>query len=87
MSIFIDKLLNENEPITNIGQLSKEEIRELEKLVRRGKIQKGKGGHFPKEKTVYAPLNFDIKTDRQKAYEEMLLLQQYEPNWKKLYKE
>lgn len=53
--------------VTNIGQLTDKEIRDLEKYVKKGTLIKGKGGPFPKLKTVYAIPGFNFKDDREKS--------------------
>jgi hypothetical protein len=40
-------------PVTNIGQLSKEEIRELNKAVKKGILWKGKNYEYPTPKTCW----------------------------------
>lgn len=54
------------ETVTDIGQLSKPETYQLSKYVKRGWLSKGKGGPFPKLKTVYACPGFDFEQDRQR---------------------
>ncbi len=61
------------ETITNIGQLSADEKRELERAVRKGWLSKGKGGAFPMPKTVYAHPGFDFAADRRFYYRQFLL--------------
>lgn len=58
------------ETIVDIGQLTKTEKRELNAAVKRGYLSKGKGGPFPKEKTVYAHPGFDFGVDREYHYQE-----------------
>jgi hypothetical protein len=55
------------ETVTDIGQLSKQETKDLEYFVRKGVLIKGKGGCFPKVKTVYAIKGYDIVGERKKA--------------------
>lgn len=50
--------------VTNIGQLSADEMRELKRAVRKGWLSMGKGGPFPILKTVYAHPGFDFAADR-----------------------
>lgn len=74
-------------PVTNIGQLSKVQIRELNKYVKKGLLDKGKGGPFPIEKTVYAIHGFDFKKDREDSVREMLEeVERLEPGTVKFYK-
>lgn len=61
--------------VTNIGQLSDKEVRELNRAVKAGLLQKGKGGPFPILKTVYAVPSFDIAADRQREINRMRLCQ------------
>jgi len=65
-------------PITDIGQLNKEEKRPLEKFVKMGVLIKGKGGPFPALKTVYAITGYNIAAARKRNIEEMLKIQNYE---------
>lgn len=60
------------ETVTDIGQLSKQELSDLNKYVAKGFLIKGKGGPFPKEKTVYAIKGFDIKKDRHDSVNKMI---------------
>lgn len=50
--------------VTDIGQLTKEEIHDLETYVRKGILEKGKGGPYPKLKNVYAAKGFDFENHR-----------------------
>jgi len=50
--------------IVDIGQLTDADKKHLNKLVKNGLIQKGKGGPFLMIKTVYAPLWYDIEGQR-----------------------
>lgn len=52
------------ETVTDIGQLSAQDIKDLNKYVKKGVLVKGKGGAFPIPKTVYAIKGFDIQQDR-----------------------
>lgn len=60
--------------VTNIGQLSESEVRELDGAFRRGHLAKGKGGAFPVAKTVWAHPGFDFEADRRASLDEMALL-------------
>lgn len=53
------------ETVVNIGQLSKSELNQLNKYVKRGWLSKGQGGPFPKLKTVYAVPTYDFAANRQ----------------------
>jgi hypothetical protein len=54
------------ETVTDIGQLSKTEIDQLNKYVKRGWLSKGRGGAFPILKTVYAFSGYDFAAWRQR---------------------
>jgi len=58
--------------LADIGQLTAEDRRELERYVRKGWLSKGRGGPFPLAKTVYARPGFDFAADRQRHIDEML---------------
>jgi hypothetical protein len=60
--------------VTDIGQLSKQQVRDLNKFVALGVLIKGKGGPYPKEKTVYALIGHDIKANRERMVKEILLI-------------
>lgn len=68
------------ETITSIGQLSKEEIRFLEKAVKRGWLEKAKGGEFPALKTVYARPGFDFRKQRADMIKEVMEIARIEEN-------
>jgi hypothetical protein len=51
--------------VTDIGQLTDEDRRVLNRYVKRGVLSKGKGGGFPLLKTVYACYGFDFAAQRQ----------------------
>ena len=51
--------------VTDIGQLSESEKRELNRAVKRGWLSKGKAGPFPRLKTVYACPAFDFAASRE----------------------
>jgi hypothetical protein len=53
------------ETVTDIGQLSRIELRELAYAVKYGVLAKGKGGPYPILKMVYAPSGFDFVVDRE----------------------
>lgn len=59
------------ETITDIGQLSRSQLNELEYAVKYGVLSKGKGGPFPILKTVYAFSGFDFAADRENLEAEM----------------
>jgi hypothetical protein len=58
--------------ITDIGQLSKEEKRLLNKYVRNGTLVKGKGGPFPIPKMVYAAPGYNFQEERNRLVREVL---------------
>lgn len=58
-------------PITNIGQLSTENVKILNLYVKKGILSKGKGGGYPTLKTVYAYPEFDFNLDRKIQLEKM----------------
>lgn len=62
------------ETVVSIGQLTQADKRTLDSYVRRGWLSKGKGGPFPRIKTVYAVPGFDFDADRQRHYEYMCAL-------------
>ena len=53
------------ETVTDIGQLSESEKRELNRAVKRGWLSKGKAGPFPRLKTVYACPAFNFTANRE----------------------
>ena len=57
--------------ITNLGQLSVGERRELNRAVADGILSKGKGGPYPILKTVYARPEFNFAAARFTAIEEL----------------
>lgn len=58
-------------PITDIGQLTVDQKKELNKYVKKGILDKGKGGPYPKLKTVYALHGFDFQKDREIQIKQM----------------
>jgi len=57
------------ETVTDIGQLSKSDLYQLNKYVRKGWLSRGKGGPFPILKTVYAHHGFDFAASREQYVE------------------
>lgn len=57
------------ETVTDIGQLSKAEIYQLNKYVKRGWLSRGKGGPYPILKTVYAHPGFNFAASRERYVE------------------
>lgn len=57
------------ETVTDIGQLSKSDLYQLNKYVKRGWLSRGKGGPFPMLKTVYAHPGFDFAASRERYVE------------------
>jgi hypothetical protein len=66
------------ETVTNIGQLSATEQRELNTAVRHGVLSRGKGGPFPILKTVYAHPGFDFEADRKHYIDEAMKYAEWE---------
>ena len=56
----VERALKEGH-VTDLGQLTDEEVKALKAAVKRGVLKKGKGGGFPVLKTVYAHPDFDIQ--------------------------
>jgi hypothetical protein len=63
MQTIVERALDQN--VTDIGQLTREEQRELSKAVKNGLLSKGKGGPYPLLKTVYGRRGFDFAAARQ----------------------
>ena len=61
------------ETVTDIGQLSKQEKRVLGKYTKRGWLIKGRGGPFPKLKTVYAFPGYAFADERKREIREMFI--------------
>lgn len=59
-------------PVADIGQLSAEELRTLNRYVKKGYLSKGKGGGFPAMKTIYARPGFDFAADREAQVAQLL---------------
>jgi hypothetical protein len=57
--------------ITDIGQLSKDDLHTLNAYVKKGWLSKGKGGAYPMPKTVYACPTFDFAASRKAHMEEL----------------
>lgn len=62
------------ETVTDIGQLSKSDLYQLNKYVRKGWLSRGKGGPFPILKTVYTCPGFDFAASRERYVEEVIRL-------------
>ena len=62
------------ETVCDIEQLSKSELYQLNKAVKRGWLSKGKGGPYPKLKTVYAYPTFDFIADREREVAEAMAI-------------
>ena len=60
--------------VTDIGQLTPVDKRELERAVKRGYLSKGRGGPFPAIKTVYAFPGYDFAEARRMIVAEMMEL-------------
>ena len=61
-----------NDPITDIGQLTEQQLRDLNKFVKTGVLIKGKGSIFPQAKTVYAKKGYDIRGERERGLKELI---------------
>lgn len=59
------------ETVTDIGQLTHDQRRELTYAVKYGVLERGKGGPFPILKTVYAVPGLDFAADREHDVAEM----------------
>jgi hypothetical protein len=57
--------------VTDIGQLSALDVRILNRAVKQGLLSKGKGGGFPRLKTVYAHPGYDFQTARARLIAEL----------------
>ena len=66
--------------VTDIGQLTTEEIKVLNRYVKLGYLSKGKGGHFPAIKTVWACPTFDFVKQRDEAIAWMMKLAELDKN-------
>ncbi len=62
------------ETVTDIGQLTPVDKRELERAVKQGYLSKGRGGGFPMEKTVYAFPGYDFAGERRLIVRQMMAL-------------
>lgn len=62
------------ETVTDIGQLSASEVKELNRAVKQGYLSKGKGGCFPRLKTVYAYPAYDFVGERNRYVNHMMAL-------------
>ena len=69
-------------PLRDIGQLTIQEKRHLQKYVKMNVLIKGKGGPYPKLKTVYALIGHDIERDRRESIAEMMRIVKYESSLK-----
>jgi len=58
--------------LADIGQLTSDDIKTLDKYVKLGYLSKGRGGCFPVIKTVWACPGFDFQRQRDAAVENML---------------
>jgi hypothetical protein len=54
--------------LTDIGQITPEQRKELARAVHKGILVKGRGGRYPIVKTVYAAPGFDFVADREDGY-------------------
>jgi len=58
--------------VTDIGQLTAEEVRTLNRHVKKGYLSKGKGGGFPAIKTVWAVPGYNFAQARADAIRSLL---------------
>ncbi len=56
-----------SETITDIGQLTNDELRALRNAVKSGVLDKGKAGGYPAIKTVYASKGYNFTAARKRA--------------------
>jgi hypothetical protein len=70
--------------VTNIGQLSRDEINQLERAIRHGILAKGKGGPYPALKTVYARFGFDFEQERREWVAYMMRLHELETSGRRI---
>jgi hypothetical protein len=66
------------ETVTDTGQLSKAEVYQLNKYVKRGWLSRGKGGPYPILKTVYACPGFDFAASRERYVEAAMAVYEVE---------
>lgn len=66
----VQRVLSEKS-VADIGQFSSDEKKALDRAVRDGILKKGKGGGYPKLKTVYSHPEFDIDGDRKRIVRDM----------------
>ena len=64
--------------VTDIGQLTADEKKALNKYTKLGILDKGKGGPFPMPKTVYAVHGFDFAADRTEQVNQILRIAKME---------
>lgn len=64
--------------VCDIGQLTPQQKRELNAAVRRGYLSKGKGGPFPRLKTMYAHPDFDFIADREREVDAAMAVHELE---------
>jgi hypothetical protein len=64
--------------ITNIGQLTDDDVKTLDKYVKLGYLSKGKGGCFPIIKTVWGCPGFDFTKQRSDALAEWKRLAEFD---------
>jgi len=66
------------EGIADIGQLSHQDKYQLNKFVKMGILDKGKGGPFPRLKTVFAIKGHDFIEERKMYIDEFIRIAEYE---------
>ena len=61
-------------PVVNLGQLSKDEIKQLDRAVRHGTLAKAKAGNYPIRKTVWAAPDYDFEYERENALRHLRMM-------------
>jgi hypothetical protein len=79
MQTIVERALDQT--VTDIGQLTPEEQRELSKTVKNGLLSKGKGVPYPLLKTVYARRGFDFAAARQLHIDYAMYLDSLNPTY------
>jgi hypothetical protein len=79
MQTIVERALDQT--VTDIGQLTPEEQRELSKAVKNGVLSKDKGGPYPILKPVYARRGFDFAADRQLQIDYAMYLDSLDPTY------
>lgn len=64
--------------ITDIGQITPQDKRQLNKYIKLGMLTKGKGGPYPRLKIVYAIKGHDFISERKEWIKEVIRISDYE---------